>query len=401
MATFRGTCRDDYINGTDWNDLIYGCGGNDTIYGGKGADKIYGGAGHDRIYGGEGNDILFGECGNDYLFGGSGNDILDGGAGCDYLYGGTGNDILRGGAGNDTYYFERGDGHDVIQECDCGCNKRNVIKLGPGIGPEDLLLFNHARSSCGGYTDLIIAIGDGGETPAPPIQRLNNPPAEIWKDYDQTITVENGIGKCATNQCNPYSIQAIEFADGTVWTWRDILNQPMYMAKNDIVGYTAKEGSILFGNGLNNYMYGNCGNDTLSGGKGNDYLAGGAGNDTYLFNRGDGKDTIFDCGGSRDALKFGEDIDASDLWFSRNGCNLVINVIGSNDQIDITKWYSGSCYKVESIQAGGMELTYQQMDRMIQALASFGKPKGSDGRWTAQQQQGIDAIIATYWKPAN
>jgi Ca2+-binding RTX toxin-like protein len=41
-------------------------------------------------------------------------------------------------------------------------------------------------------------------------------------------------------------------------------------------------------------LYGMDGNDILQGGKGNDYLEGGRGNDTYIYNSGDGTDTILD-----------------------------------------------------------------------------------------------------------
>ncbi|EJX8871892.1 hypothetical protein OEP72_004172, partial [Salmonella enterica] len=39
-------------------------------------------------------------------------------------------------------------------------------------------------------------------------------------------------------------------------------------------------------------IVGSSGDDILYGGTGNDILRGGAGNDTYLFNRGDGQDTL-------------------------------------------------------------------------------------------------------------
>lgn len=51
--------------------------------------------------------------------------------------------------------------------------------------------------------------------------------------------------------------------------------------------------------GVGNYdhLYGGAGNDTLQGKGGNDYLEGGVGNDTYIYNTGDGLDTILDVDG--------------------------------------------------------------------------------------------------------
>ena len=42
------------------------------------------------------------------------------------------------------------------------------------------------------------------------------------------------------------------------------------------------------------HLYGEDGSDILRGGRGNDDLQGGLGNDTYVFNRGDGADTVLD-----------------------------------------------------------------------------------------------------------
>jgi Ca2+-binding RTX toxin-like protein len=51
---------------------------------------------------------------------------------------------------------------------------------------------------------------------------------------------------------------------------------------------------FLDGGGHIDTLSGGAGNDILIGGKGNDYLAGGADEDTYVFNRGDGADTVLD-----------------------------------------------------------------------------------------------------------
>ena len=49
-------------------------------------------------------------------------------------------------------------------------------------------------------------------------------------------------------------------------------------------------------NGLagNDTLSAGAGSDTLTGGTGNDLLWGDAGNDSYIFNRGDGLDTVYD-----------------------------------------------------------------------------------------------------------
>ena len=94
---------------------------SNNLIGKKGNDLINGKGGNDYLYGGEGNDYLEGGIGNDHLSGEAGADILHGDEGNDYLYGGLGNDILEGGKGNEKYYFNLGDGNDVIND-DNGIN---------------------------------------------------------------------------------------------------------------------------------------------------------------------------------------------------------------------------------------------------------------------------------------
>ena len=126
-------------------------------------------------------------------------------------------------------------------------------------------------------------------------------------------------------------------------------------------------------------------------------MEGGGGGDAYIYNRGDGQDTIYDTAGS-DSLIFGDDIDIADLWFTRSGNHLIVNVADNGNSVTIENWYSGTSYRVESIQSGGMELVHTQMDQLIQALASFGAPAGVDGGWTEEQKEALQPIIATYWQ---
>lgn len=87
----------------------------------------------------DGDDTLSGKIGNDYLLGGSGNDTISAIDGNDKIYGGTGNDILNGGHGDDTYFFNLGDGEDVIKEDSNDLNADRIV-FGEGIEAENILL---------------------------------------------------------------------------------------------------------------------------------------------------------------------------------------------------------------------------------------------------------------------
>ncbi len=76
-------------------------------------------------------------------------------------------------------------------------------------------------------------------------------------------------------------------------------NQP---SSNDVLVGGPLNDYIQAGNGANfidggagnDTLVGGTGNDLLRGGTGNDIVAGGGGDDTYVFDRGDGQDTICD-----------------------------------------------------------------------------------------------------------
>lgn len=66
----------------------------------------------------------------------------------------------------------------------------------------------------------------------------------------------------------------------------------------------------------------------------------------------------------------------------------------------IEKYFSGAAYKVETISAGGMELAADQMEQLIQALASFGAPSGAGGHWSEEEKEAVGAVVSGYWRPA-
>ena len=64
------------------------------------------------------------------------------------------------------------------------------------------------------------------------------------------------------------------------------------------IHFGSTQNDTITGYAKDDHLYGMGGNDTLTGGKGNDYLEGGTGNDTYVYNKGDGFDTILDTDGN-------------------------------------------------------------------------------------------------------
>ncbi|WP_367647194.1 calcium-binding protein [Ruegeria arenilitoris] len=128
-------------------DFVHGGGGNDFIIAGRGNDVALGGTGHDIMFGGRGKDILRGDEGDDSIFGGRGKDLIDGGAGDDFLI---------GGRGHDTFFFDDGDGEDLILDFKVGKDKIDLSAYDGIHSFEDIE--DHIS---GGYYSTTIELADG------------------------------------------------------------------------------------------------------------------------------------------------------------------------------------------------------------------------------------------------
>jgi VCBS repeat-containing protein len=286
-------------------------------------DFLFGTTGDDVLNGGLGNDTLEGNLGNDTLLGGAGDDVLRGGDGNDVHIGGAGNDALRDGFGNDVYVFKRGDGQDSLYDYDSTLGNIDTIRFDASISAADVEISRTTIS----LNLNIRGTNDG-------------------------ITVAHWFDSGDANK-----IERIEFADGTVWTPDYVAamlpSQPItafgtmgddYLQggqANDILvgldGNDTLDGAAgddaLDGGSGNDLLFGGDGGDTLTGGAGDDTLLGGYGLDNYVFNLGDGHDSIDDPFVWREgevqmpglsALRFGPGISVDNLQIEYAGSSLVI-----------------------------------------------------------------------------
>ncbi len=145
-----------------------------------------------------------------------------------------------------------------------------------------------------------------------------------------------------------------------IWGSLSAVNTLYGMSGNDII-YGRGSSSALDGGEGNDQLYSSSAKNTFLGGNGDDYLKdtsdisfgsnvfwGGTGadtivagsrNDVFIFNKGDGKDTI-STHGVGDVLRFGEGISLNDLSFTQYGFDLMIKINNSNDSIQIKNVYS-------------------------------------------------------------
>lgn len=374
----------DSVNAGDGHDVISGAAGNDTLNAGLGNDVLLGGDGKDSLQGGAGSDLLLGGAGDDSLladaggeaancddelYGGAGNDSLWGGAGNDLLVGGVGNDTLAGNNGNDVYVFGLGDGQDTINNSDqYGADDGiDIVRFESGVNVDDIRV-----NMVGNSLQLLNAVS-GDSVTAGSYFTSDQYSDAFYQEYYRR-----------------YRIDFIEFSDGTRWSVSDV--NEMYLAQHqtegndtiyafhwaqtlqmgggndvvwsyggdDIVDGGAGADNLIGGTGADvlnggsgndtlqgddgtDQLYGAEGDDLLSGGLGDDLIVGGAGadtlyghqgNDTYVFNAGDGVDSIYSNSNgnpSLDVIQFGAGIAKEGFVLSRSNNNLIMtNVLTGN-----------------------------------------------------------------------
>jgi len=264
---------------------------------------------------------------------------LNGGAGNDLIFGSEGADTLLGGDGNDTVTWSIGGGKDVID----GGDGIDTLVLNGSAGDDQIQVFaglNGKLAVTGGAEQLDVSnmeqiridAKDGADTVTI---------GDLSATNVETVTIDLGAGKaCGTgdgkldtvfvqtgiagevmtiaNQghqtviTNAATFQTIEIDNADV---TDVLRIQGSSLGNDVImaaGYSGMSLQIFAGGG-NDTIFSGTGNDLISGGQGSDVVLMGAGNDRFIWNPGDGSDSVNGEAGF-DTLAFngsniGEEID--------------------------------------------------------------------------------------------
>ncbi|ATQ75211.1 hypothetical protein CR152_12300 [Massilia violaceinigra] len=370
------------LTGNSHANRLGGGGGADTLHGGQGDDTLDGGAGADTLAGGEGNDdyvvdtlddqiVEAGGAGFDtvatgltYTLGaelegllltgsadadGSGNDAdntLTGNEGNNRLDGGAGTDILSGGLGDDTYLTDSesdqvnemaDEGRDtIIRSYDTtyilanGVDNLTLVGeavRGNGNELDNLITGNDADNNLLGLEGNDTLIGGLGKDAMFGREGLDLMIGGGGDDYYEIDDAGDRIEEAAG--------QGDDFVRANVsWTLGEHLER---------LALNGDEALYATGNALANGLWGNAGNNVLTGAKGSDYIEGGAGDDVYVFEKGDGKDTIknSDIAGAIDILRFGAGIAEIDVSAMQQGDDVFLMLKGGTDQIAFMDYFAG------------------------------------------------------------
>lgn len=358
----EGTWRDEFLLGSVAEDSIYGNDGNDEVDARDNDDHLAGGYGDDALSAGSGRDQLYGDEGNDVLAGGAGNDFLG------------------GGQGSDVYLFNRGDGHDYLNNFP-GSSEGDVdtISFGVGISPEEILV---ALDKDNG--NLVFEIADSDDSISIPWTASSNysqalsefTVAQIqFVDADGTSRIFDleGLIEHLKDSLLETTDAVLPLFDSSSTQFE--LTGTIETAGGDYAVAYAQTGNMFvqptYQNGTwrNDSLVGRAGNDTLKGGDGDDRLSGGYGDDTYVYYQWDGNDTIDDISTPIDPnrLLFGYGVTPDDISLSHDPelGHLILTITTTGETIRINHFLASDPYGPHAIGVfqftDGTELTWSQM----------------------------------------
>jgi len=229
----------------------------------------------------------------------AGDDSIVGIADSEYLAGGLGNDTVQGApstfSDGDIFVYARGDGNDTI---------------------------------IANYTDSIDTLKLLG---------INSDEVSVARDGDDAVLTFSGPEGGSIRLQDQYQslgwtvVERIEFADGVVWSQRDVVVK----ADAPILAPT------ITGTAADETLDGTTGRDGIDGGAGNDLLRGGAGSDTYFFGPGSGHDTISEAGGAdhRDVDVVRIDAEPADVRLTRIGHDVVVELVATGDTLTLENYF--------------------------------------------------------------
>lgn len=206
-----------------------------------------------------------------------------------------GNDSITGDNNFDVYQYRRGEGFDIIDDTQSGGENRLVL-TGYNSDEVQFTRFSANPFDVNG-TDLLIT------------------PVGLPIDFTEGVLVRGALIPLA----GAGELAFYHFDDGVildeVFAMQQILERESTDGDDDIRGFAA--------------------DNTLAGGLGDDFLTGGDANDLYIYNAGDGDDTIRDNGNrDTDIVQIGYTF--ADASFSQLiGTNTIVADFGGGDRLEI------------------------------------------------------------------
>lgn len=286
----------------------------------------------DNLSGNDYKNVLKGLAGDDVLSGGFGDDVLEGGQGADTLSGGDGADTVSYQGSSSAVWVDL-----TAQEYFGGDAEGDVLTSSEnltGSNFADTLGGNHVNNGLSGLK------GDDWFTWSPGFDTYEGGDGFDTVDFSGITTSLDGlaVGLGYSVACGVW-VNFGAYFGGAYLGWQ---------AAGALTGVEHVVGTQFL-----DHLHGDANDQTFTGGKGNDYLTGQNGSDTFVFNVGDGVDTIDETSDGANSIVFGDGVDWSKLAIGWSGSTLNLFIRGTSDQLILNGSMINWNHKIKSIDMAG------------------------------------------------
>ncbi len=100
-----------------------------------------------------------------------------------------------------------------------------------------------------------------------------------------------------------------------------------------------------------------------------------------------------------DRIIFEDGISAEQLWFTRNGNDLLLEVLGTDDSVTVADWYGGDLSaKIDAIALqDGSELAGYEIEKIVSLMAAIDKPEDSGTATETLANAGLTDDVEELW----
>lgn len=260
---------------------------------------------------------------------------------------------VYGEGGGDTFIFNQGYGQVLIEEADTAATPSNVLRVGSGISASATVV------SADDSGDVILDFGNG----------------------DSVVLA----GELLSGNGTTYGVQQVQFADGTTWSYADVLARLQ----------TASTSSPV--------LYGTAGTDVMDGKGLSQTLEGFGGGDTFVFKKGYGALAVEekDAASSPDnILKLGAGLTAANATVKADSSGMITIDFGGGDQIWLVGQLnsgSGTAYGVQQIQfVDGTIWTQADLVSRLDVVNPNSTTLYGDNAGHTFDTQGVDDAIVSH-----
>jgi hypothetical protein len=330
--------------------------------------------------------------GRRHVVGSSYDDTLTGDDHANRLTGDPGADTVAGGLGDDVYVLNYGDGVDLVHDdhryTTTSTHEEEytyeawVEAWGGEYGPWG---YWETRTGTRQVTQTVEVQDDAGSDSLAFAAGITA--ANLWvkRDGDDLVVGIGGAG--ATNPVFDALPDRVRLKD-----WANVKNRVETLRFDD--GSTV-DVTILYPRLASQPL------NLAVGSNGDETLPGTSGDDTFFFRRGDGADVIAasNSTSATDRVVFGGAIDPDQLWFTRRNDDLDVTVVGGGGRVTVRDWYAGAATRVDEFRvADGRMLVESQVQQLVNAMAAFNPPAGSDLRLAPAVREQLEPTLAASWQ---